>query len=279
MEITIAELRNHLAVHNYSKSTIAHYPYQVEKLCQFCNKQPHEINEIDFKEFTEHLVHNTNLSWNTIHQFHGGISFFFRVFLKNTAYTKYVKYPRRQKKLPVILSVAEIRNIFEHVTDLKHSTILKLFYSTGMRLGELRRLTIECIDFERRTIKINGGKGRKDRYVNISNVMYAQLKEYLEIYNPTSFLFESEKAKTLYSEAGIRHILFRAKKDLRIQKKISIHSLRHAFATHMIEQGGNILTLQKLLGHESLNATMIYLHTQNTDISRGPNPLDNLDLF
>jgi integrase/recombinase XerD len=224
-------------------------------------------------------VHNTNLSWNTIHQFHGGISFFFRVFLKNTAYTKYVKYPRRQKKLPVILSVAEIRNIFEHVTDLKHSTILKLFYSTGMRLGELRRLTIECIDFERRTIKINGGKGRKDRYVNISNVMYAQLKEYLEIYNPTSFLFESEKAKTLYSEAGIRHILFRAKKDLRIQKKISIHSLRHAFATHMIEQGGNILTLQKLLGHESLNATMIYLHTQNTDISRGPNPLDNLDLF
>ena len=277
MEITIAELRNHLSVQNYSKSTIINYPYQVDKLCKFCNKQPHEINEIDFKEFTEHLVYNTNLSWNTIHQFHGGISYFFRTFLKNTAYTKYVKYPKRPKILPVILSVSEVRNIFDHIINLKHSTILKLFYSTGIRLSELRMLTLDCVDFERRTIKINGGKGRKDRYVGISNVMYSELKEYIEVYEPAIYLFESPKLKRYYSEGALRHIIVKIKKDLQLRKKISVHSFRHAFATHMIEQGGNILTLQKWLGHASLNATMIYLHTQNTDISKGPNPLDNLE--
>jgi integrase/recombinase XerD len=278
MKITIRNFKNQLAIRNYSQRTIESYISVVERMCKFCNKKPAEITESDYRKFVEHLVYNTNLSWNTIHVFHGGIAYFFREILKNEKYRMFVKYPKRMIKLPIVMSYTEIRQIFHQVTNFKHNTMLKLLYSTGIRSSELRFLTLECIDFERRTLKINGGKNRRDRYVVISHVMKNQLIEYLEKYQPSYYLFESQKNNSYYSGSALRYILWQAKRKLKITKPINIHCFRHSFATHMLEQGGNILVLQRLLGHVHLNATLVYLHVQNVDITRAPNPLDNLEL-
>ncbi len=277
MEITIQDIKNYMFVNNYSIRTVSSYTIAIQKICGYCNKQPHQLNELDFKAFFEHLVTETKLCWNSIHAIHGGLSFFFRVFLNNREYKKYVKYPKRPKNLPVVLSYNEVRLILQHVTNFKHNTILKLLYSTGMRLREVQQLKIDCIDFDRKTIHITNSKGRKDRYVGISPVMGEQLLAYIEKYSPCKYLFETESPNKYYSSGGIRHILAKARKELQLKKRIHTHCFRHTFATHMIEQGCNILILQRILGHEHLEATLVYLHTQNVDITRAPNPLDNLE--
>jgi site-specific recombinase XerD len=263
-------------VNNYSIRTITSYTITIERICSYCRKEPHQLNEFDFKAFFEHLVNETNLCWNSIHAIHGGLSFFFRVFLNNREYKKYVKYPKRPKKLPVVMSYNEVRLILQHVKNFKHNTVLKLLYSTGMRLGEVQQLTLDCVDFERKTIRIVQSKGRKDRYVAISPVMGEQLIEYIERYNPTKYLFETDSPNKHYSASIFRHILTKVRNELQLKKRIHTHCFRHTFATHMIEQGCNILVLQRILGHEHLEATLVYLHTQNVDILRAPNPLDNL---
>jgi integrase/recombinase XerD len=275
MDFAIRKLESQLTIRNYSPSTVRLYVEVVNRMCHYCNKQSFEINEYDYKSFVEYLVNETNLSWNTIHLYHGGISYFFREILKIENYKQFVRYPKRVKKMPVVMSYTEVRLIFEHVKNFKHNTMLKILYSTGIRLSELRNLTVDCIDFERQTILIRGGKGQKDRYVAISITMHSQLVKYFRIYQPIHYLFETSTGKS-FSKSGIWFILNQVKKKLNIKKKINIHAFRHTYATHMLEQGGNILVLQRLLGHVNLNATLIYLHTQNVDITRAPNPLDNL---
>ena len=277
MKITIQDIRDYMHVNNYSYRTVQSYIIAIERICIYCDKEPQQLDELDFKAFFEHLVYDTELCWNSIHNIHGGLSFFYRVFLNNREYKKYVKYPKRSKKLPVVMSYNEVRLILQYVKNLKHNTILKLLYSTGIRLREIQFLTLDCIDFERKTIRIINGKGRKDRYVAISPAMGEQLIEYIEKYNPSVFLFETTNHKNNYSAGGIRHIMSKARKALQLKKRIHTHCFRHTFATHMIEQGCNILTLQRILGHEHLEATLVYLHTQNVDITRAPNPLDNLE--
>jgi integrase/recombinase XerD len=275
MDFGIRELKSILTIRNYSPSTIKRYVEVVNHMRCYCNKPSLEINEYDYKSFVEYLVNETKLCWNTIHLYHGGISFFFREILKSENYRQFVRYPKRVKKMPVIMSYTEVRLIFEHITNFKHNTMMKMFYSTGIRLNELRTLTVDSVDFERQTILIRGGKGRRDRYVAISTTMHYQLVTYLNNYQPIHYLFETVNGQ-IYSDTGIWYILRNVKMKLNIRKKINIHSFRHTYATHMLEQGGNILVLQRLLGHVHLNATLIYLHTQNVDITRAPNPLDNL---
>jgi integrase/recombinase XerD len=277
MEHALKNLKNQLEIRNYSPRTVHNYVTVVERMCKYCKKEPQFINKFDYKKFVNYMVHDTNLNWNTIHLYHCGISFFFREILKINGYRKYVKYPKRIRKLPTVMSYTEIRLIFQQVTNFKHNTMLKLLYSTGIRLNELCLLTLDCIDFERQTIKINAGKGRKDRYVAISHIMREQLISYLEQYKPVNYLFESAIRGNRFSSNGVRFIVYEARKKLNLKKKISVHSFRHSFATHMLEQGGNILVLQRILGHGTLNATLVYLHVQNVDITRAPNPLDNLE--
>jgi integrase/recombinase XerD len=278
MKNAIQLFKQQLTNLNYSQRTVHNYVTVVERMCNYCNKKPHLITELDYKAFVNYMVNETNLSWNTIHLYHCGISYFFREILKKNDYKQYIKYPKRIRKLPVVLSYSEVRQIFNQVTNFKHNTILKILYSTGIRLAELRFLTLDCVDFERRTILIKGGKGRKDRYVAISFVMREQLIEYLEQYKPGLYLFETNKTNKAYTPEGVRFIILQAKRKLNIKKRINVHCFRHSFATHMLEQGGNILVLQRLLGHANLNATLVYLHVQNVDITRAPNPLDNLEI-
>jgi site-specific recombinase XerD len=278
MENAIQTLKKHLTNLNYSQRTVHTYATVVERLCKHCNKQPHQITPDDFKSFIDYLVADLKLSWNTIHNYLCSIRYFYKEIMKQCEVVEYVRYPKRVKKLPVVMSYTEVRQIFNHVKNFKHNTILKLFYSTGIRLKELRNITLDCIDLERRTIFIRAGKGQKDRYVALSHVMREQLIEYLERFKPEFYLFETNQKKAMYSSAGIRFIITHARNQLNFKKRISIHCFRHSFATHMLEQGGNILVLQRLLGHTHLNATLVYLHVQNVDILRAPNPLDNLEL-
>ncbi|MCF7569581.1 site-specific integrase [Sabulilitoribacter arenilitoris] len=186
-----------------------------------------------------------------------------------------LKRPRKEKKLPVVLSVEEIKQIFDETHNLKHKTLLSLIYSAGLRVGEAISLKIKDIDSKRMLIHIKGAKGKKDRYTLLSDSFLHLLRNYYKQYKPTEYLFEGQKSKQ-YSSASAQKILKNAVDKIGLKKRITLHTLRHSFATHLLENGTDIRYIQELLGHSSPKTTMIYTHVSETSIRKIKNPFDNL---
>lgn len=183
--------------------------------------------------------------------------------------------PQKDKKLPVVLSIDEVKKIFDATTNLKHKTLLSLLYSAGLRIGEAINLKITDIDSKRMVIHIKGAKGKKDRYTLLSDLFLNLLRDYYKQYKPKNYLFEGHN-KDQYSSASAQKILKNATKKAGLTKSITLHSLRHSFATHLLENGTDIRYIQVLLGHSSPKTTMIYTHVSETSIRKIKNPFDNL---
>lgn len=178
--------------------------------------------------------------------------------------------------LPVILNRSELKELFITPKTLKHRIVLTLMYSAGMRSKEIRDIKISDIDFERKTIHIRQSKYKKDRIVPLSNYMAYGLKKYLSQYNPSIWLFNGKNNNEPYSRTGVAWIMLHALKKSKIIKKVSVHSLRHSYATHLLEDGVNIVTVKELLGHGDISTTMIYLHVANCPFHNIKSPLDSL---
>ncbi|CAZ97325.1 MULTISPECIES: tyrosine-type recombinase/integrase [Zobellia] len=187
----------------------------------------------------------------------------------------HLERPQKERKLPVVLSMEEIKRLFEVITNIKHRTLLSLIYSGGLRVGEAINLKIRDIDSKRMLIHIKGGKGKKDRYTLLSESFLRLLRDYYKIYRPKEYLFEGQGAAK-YSSASAQRILKHAVEKARINKRITLHTLRHSFATHLLENGTDIRYIQELLGHNSPKTTMIYTHVSNNSLSRIKNPYDNI---
>jgi len=176
----------------------------------------------------------------------------------------------------------EIQQILKSVVNIKHKAILSTLYSGGLRIGELIKLPIKAIDSQRMQIRIEGGKGKKDRYTILSKKILELLRIYFQEYNPHYYLFEgqgSSKEKPLpYSERSISAILGKAVEQAGIQKHITVHTLRHSFATHLLENGTDLRYIQSLLGHESSKTTEIYTHVTTKGFNQISSPLDKLDI-
>ena len=185
-----------------------------------------------------------------------------------------------RKSLPVVCSGEEIQQISKSVVHIKHKTILSTLYSCGLRIGELIKRPIKAIDAQRTKIRIEGGKGKKDRYTILSKKILDLLRIYFKEYNPHYYLFEgqgSSKEKPLsYSERSISAILGKAMERAGIQKHITAHTLRHSFATHLLENGTDLRYIQRLLGHESSKTTQIYTHVRTKSIQNIISPFDTL---
>lgn len=183
--------------------------------------------------------------------------------------------PRKERKLPVVLSTEEIKLIFDAITNIKHKALISLLYSAGLRIGEAINLEIKDIDSKRMLIHIKQAKGKKDRYTLLSPVFIKILREYYKAYKPKKYLFEGQKGGK-YSNASAQNILKEALKKANINKKITLHTLRHSFATHLLEKGTDIRYIQELLGHSSPKTTMIYTHVTETSLKKIKNPFDDL---
>jgi len=187
----------------------------------------------------------------------------------------YLRKVKRSSKLPDVLSVEEVKKVIGVVDNIKHKTILSLIYSCGLRISECINLKISDIDSSRMLIKVVQSKGKKDRYVQLSPKLLELLRIYYKSYKPKEHLFQGQ-FNHKYSARSIQTILKRALNKCKIKKRITVHSLRHSFATHLVEQGTDIRIIQEILGHKDIRTTQIYTHISSANISKVKNPFDSM---
>ena len=251
-----------------SERTQQCYTRSVRQLVDFYNKTPDQINE---KELEDYFLHRKNVDkWSaaTMRICYCGIKFFFINVLKRKWDTLTLIHAKRELRLPTVLSIAEVRHILSTVKTLQNKAYLTTVYSCGLRLNEALNLQVGDIDSDRLRIHVHRGKGAKERYVPLPESTLFILRDYWKQHRNPSWIFprlgrggkEGPAAKQPVSATSVQGALRRVVKQLKLNKRISIHTLRHSYATHLLEEGVNIRRIQQYLGHSSLSSTMIYLH-------------------
>ncbi len=259
---------------NYSTRTIQLYLYHMKKYVAYYGKSPDRLGKEEIEKYL-HYLYEQNVSRSAMTQAYSAIKFFYTVCLERTWELDKILRPKSNKKLPVVLSPQEVRNILQQVNNPKYKAVLMIVYSGGLRLSEALNLKLKDIDGNRMEIRVVQAKGKKDRYTLLSEIMLSKLREYYKKYKPSDWLFPGREGKKL-SNTTIQKLFVKAKKKAGIRKDATVHTLRHSFATHLLENGCDILTIQELLGHSSIHSTKIYLHIQNTAKRKIINPLDRI---
>lgn len=269
----LLNLRKELIVRKYSQSTIKSYMFYNSELLRHSKKIPDGIIQEDITSFLYSTITDKSLSASTVQVVLNALKFYYgQILCRDFIYE--ITPPKRDKKLPVILSKNEVSLILNSITNLKHKTVIMLIYSAGLRLNEAVTIKISDIDTERGLINLKCGKGRKDRTTLLSETFSKLLKIYLEIYHPQTWLFPGQDRGSHISGRSVQHIFHQAVLNAEIEKQVTVHSLRHSFATHLLEQGIDIRYIQELLGHQSPNTTMIYTHVSKSKLRCIKSPLD-----
>jgi site-specific recombinase XerD len=232
------------------------------------------------KGYLQYCFEQLKLSENTLHSRINAMKFYYEQVLNKEKFFWEIPRPKKPEALPKHLNQDEIASIINCVTNKKHKVMLMLAYGAGLRVSEITALKTHEIDSKKMTITIRSGKGKKDRIAPLSPVLLVMLREYAKAFRPKKggYLFEGNIKETRYSNRSLQEVLQAAKKKAGVVKPGGIHSLRHSFATHLVERGTDISMIQKLLGHNSIQTTMIYLHTSNKDLLKIISPLDDLSL-
>ena len=218
------------------------------------------------------------LSASYQNQIVNGVKLFFQTIEQSKLKVDLVHRPRREHKLPNVLSKEEVKEILNALGNLKHRTMLSLIYSCGLRRSELLNLKPADIDSKRNIIIIRQSKGKKDRIVPLSEKILLMLREYYVAYKPKEWLFEGQTIREKYSEKSLESVLKNALAKTKIKKPVSLHWLRHSYATHLMESGTDLRYIQNLLGHSSSRTTEIYTHVSTKSIQNIKSPFDDLDL-
>lgn len=249
-----------------SGHTLDVYTRCVRKFLEFSGKEGGELDESHARAYLIHLLREGKVCTATVNIYNAAIRFFFAVTLNRTM--NYLQLPRfkKHKTLPEILTREEVQRLTHSCPNLKHKAFFLLAYGGGLRVSEIASLRVRDIDSQSMRVFIRGGKGRKDRYTILSNECLCALREYWSVYrpkHPDGWLFLGVKHTRITPDAAA-NAFNTCMKRLGIKKNVSIHSLRHAFATHLLEDGATIFQIKELLGHASLNSTAVYLHLANT---------------
>jgi integrase/recombinase XerD len=277
----LQEFIRHLTIKAYSPNTITTYRNEFMQLLQLINQKPvYTLTAAQLKRYMQYAIEKEGISENTAHSRLNALKFYFEQVLGREKFFWEIPRPKKRQPLPKVFSQADIAAIIKSVTNVKHKTMLMLAYSAGLRVSEVVNLKTYHIDSGRMSILIEAAKGKKDRMATLSPVLLVMLREYAKAYKPgkKSYLFEGVEKGSPYSSRSLQEVLQSAKKKAGILRPGSIHSLRHSFATHLVERGTDVTMLQKLLGHNDIKTTLIYLHTSNKDLLKIISPLDDLAL-
>ncbi|HOY33455.1 MAG TPA: site-specific integrase [Bacteroidales bacterium] len=268
-----------LKLKRYSDNTIRTYTVAFSDFINYYSKKElNEITEDDIKSYLLYLFEKRKISVSFQNQAINAIKFYYEK-VCNSKKLPYITIDRpfKERILPTVLSEEEVKQIINSVTNLKHKAILLTIYSAGLRISELTNLKIADIDSRRKAIIIKGAKGKKDRNSLLSEKLLLILREYFKQYQPKMWLFEGQRGEQ-YSESSIQHVFRRACTNAKIMKKATVHTLRHSFATHLLERGTDLRYIQELLGHSSSKTTEIYTHITHKGMEQIKSPLDNMDI-
>jgi site-specific recombinase XerD len=263
-----------LKLRGYSQKTRKAYLHHIERYINYFAKCPKELDENLIKQYMLYLIDEEKVSRSYHNQAISAIKFLYDSVLKTPKVVGSFPRPRKERKLPVILSREDVIRLIQSVDNVKHKVILMLTYSAGLRVSEVVRLRVEDIHSKRGMIHIRSSKGRKDRYTILSNTGLEVLKEYWNKYRPKNWLFPGAKESNHITTRTVEKILETARQKAGIPKHITVHTLRHSFATHLLESGTDLRYIQELLGHKSSKTTEIYTHVSEKDIARIRSPLD-----
>ena len=279
-KITLEELERR----NYSETTTRAYLHTIEDFARYFNRPPDQLGPEQIREYVAHLFRDRKLADNTVNQRVGALRFFYIKTLRRSWNIEETPYPKKRFHLPVILSQDEVAHLIESAVIPFHRTILMTLYGTGVRRAELTHLKITDVDSSRMVIHVQGGKGRKDRDVMLSsNLLEALRVHYRSLRRkPATWLFPGGKWHTADHPIDAKvvwHACREAAQRAGIQKPLHPHTLRHCFATHLLEAGTDLRTIQMLLGHRDLKETTVYLHVSQRYLSSAASPLDALSIF
>lgn len=250
------------------------YLREVNNLAKYFNRSPAELGEEELKEYMLYLMRERHLSQGTLRFYVAALKFLYRITLKREWMAEKIRYPKRKNKLPIVLDLSEVESLFAVTKNLKHKAILMITYSAGLRVSETAKLKLTDIDSKRMTVRINQGKGGKDRYSILSHTVLEHLRQYWRKYRPTEWLFDGTKKGEHLTTHSMQLMFYTAKKRAGIKKPASIHTLKHSFATHLIEAGTSLHHVQLLLGHRSPVTTTVYLHVSRLNLAQITSPLD-----
>ncbi len=268
---------------NYSESTKRAYVRTIEDLARYFKRPPDQLDPAHIRQYQAYLFRDRKLSPNTINQRTGALRFFFITVLRKSWSIADTPYPKRNFRLPKVLSQSQVAKLIEAATTPFYRIILMVLYATGLRRSELARLKVTDIDSERMMIHVKGGKGHKDREVMLSPKLLEELRLYWRSLRrkPKIWLFPGNRWHTAERPIDTKvvwHACREAANRAGLGTEIHPHTLRHCFATHLLEAGADLRTIQLLLGHHDLEETTIYLHLSNLRLSQTASPLDGLPL-
>ncbi len=272
------EYHNILSQANFSEQSIKNYISGfVSFLKYFDFKHPYNISDIEIRKYLFFCIEKQNFSSSYTNNQINTINFYYKNLLSRKIGKQYLLRPKRERKLPVVLSTTEVQAMIKCTENLKHRIMIALLYSSGLRRGELLNLKVNDIDFSRNVINIRKGKGKKDRQSLLANNIKLIFEAYIKEYKPKEFLFEGQFGRK-YGTSSLAKVVTKARKRVNINKEVTPHVLRHSFATHLLENAVDIRYIQELLGHSSIKTTERYTHVANTTQQKIISPLDRLNL-
>jgi site-specific recombinase XerD len=272
------KFKQQVVLKGLSKGLLTNYGRNVAQLSLHFGRCPESVSVEEINCYLYHKAVDEQICESYIKHTVFGMRMWLRMYGKDDEAIR-IPVMKKSHTLPEVLSKSECKELFKAPKSFKHRFLLAFTYSTGMRLSELRFVKISDIDIDRMRVRIRQGKGKKDRYVVLSGYIKTKLPSYLESYKPEIYLFEGNTPGHEMCERSIQNIMIEALKKTNIKKGVSLHTLRHSFATHLLEDGVDLYTIQNLLGHNQLRSTIIYLHIAQVLPKSAKSPLDTLYNF
>jgi len=271
----LEKLNLELDSRGFSSKTKSSYLFFTRDFLKFIDKKPIEIQKDDVKMYVSHLITKKGYTNITANLAISALKFFFgRAVGTGMEVCEGIDRPKRERNLPTVLSKEEVKKIIDSANSVKHKLVLKCLYGLGLRVSEVVNLRANDLDFDRNVVKISIAKGNKQRYVMLPKKLKSDLESYIELEKPETYLFSGRKGR--YAIKSVQKIFESAAKKANIKKKASCHTLRHSFATHLLEKGVDIRYIQNLLGHSRLQTTQIYTHVADSKLKNIQIPLDDL---
>lgn len=265
-----------MRVRNFSPHTQKTYVDHVARFANHFGKSPDLLGPKEIRTYQVYLINHKKASWSVLQQSVSALRFLYRVTLGKDWIIPHIPGPKKPRILPVVLSPDEVSCFFENISNLKHRTILMTAYAAGLRVSEVTSLRVCDIDSQRMLIRIEQGKGRKDRYVMLSQNLLDLLRAYYRVARPVGLLFPGRYPDRPITREAVYQACLKATKAARLKKKVTVRALRHCFATHLLEAGANIRVIQTLLGHRSLSTTARYTYVATNTLRSTASPLDLL---